>query len=117
ALCASPSISGWANHGNPAAWAPCRARSAAPARRGRPGGIPSVRPVTGPRPDLGALGQRPGARVDVLFAEHARCHDAGRAARAAREALPGARVDVLPGVAHHALPLTAAGELARRLAA
>ncbi|MFJ3721627.1 alpha/beta fold hydrolase [Streptomyces sp. NPDC090045] len=79
--------------------------------------FPSVRPVTGPRPDLGALGQRPGARVDVLFAEHARCHDAGRAARAAREALPGARVEVLPGLAHHALPLTAAGELARRLAA
>lgn len=80
-------------------------------------GFPAVRPVTGPRPDLAALRQLPGARVDVLFAAQARCHDAGRAARAAREALPGARVDVLPGVSHHALPLTAAAEIARRLTA
>ncbi|WP_327413605.1 alpha/beta fold hydrolase [Streptomyces sp. NBC_01233] len=78
--------------------------------------FPAVRPVAGPRPDLGALAEPPGVQVDVLFAEHARCHDAGRAARAARRALPGARVDVLPAVAHHALPLTAAGEIARRLA-
>lgn len=70
-------------------------------------GFPAVRPVTGPRPALAALGELMGARIDVLFAEHARCHDAGRAFRAAREALPGARVDVLPGVSHHALPLTA----------
>ncbi|MFD9371052.1 alpha/beta fold hydrolase [Streptomyces sp. NPDC060020] len=73
--------------------------------------FPAVRPVTGPRPDLTALG----TPVDVLFAERARCHDAGRLARAARVAPPGARVEVLPGVAHHALPLTAAGEIARRL--
>ncbi|MFJ6753826.1 alpha/beta fold hydrolase [Streptomyces sp. NPDC091273] len=84
--------------------------------QGESAGFPSVRPVTGPRPDLGALAEPPGTRVEVLFAEHARCHDAARAARAAREALPGARVDVLQGVAHHALPLTAAGEIARRLA-
>ncbi|MFI7359137.1 alpha/beta fold hydrolase [Streptomyces avidinii] len=74
--------------------------------------FPGVRPVTGPRPDLAGLA---GRQVDVLFAERARCHDSGRAARAAREALPGARVDVLPGVAHHALPLTAAAEIARRV--
>ncbi|MGW7459196.1 alpha/beta fold hydrolase [Streptomyces sp. NPDC054797] len=74
-------------------------------------GFPAVRPVTGPRPDLTGLG----SPVQVLFAGRARCHDADRAARAAREALPGARVDVLPGVAHHALPLTAAGEIVRRL--
>ncbi|MFC9814372.1 alpha/beta fold hydrolase [Streptomyces virginiae] len=82
--------------------------------------FPAVRPVTGPRPDLGALaespGGRPGIRVDVLFAGRARCHDAARAARTAREALPGARVDVLPGVSHHALPLTAAADIARLLA-
>ncbi|MFG2993905.1 alpha/beta fold hydrolase [Streptomyces sp. NPDC048257] len=108
-------------------------------------GYPGVRPVTGPRPDLAELAKQPGPgagtgtgtgtgagagagagagtgagtgsglRVDILFAELARCHDAGRAARAARGALPGAHVDVLPGVAHHALPLTAAGEIARRI--
>ncbi|MFE7098847.1 alpha/beta fold hydrolase [Streptomyces erythrochromogenes] len=77
--------------------------------------FPTARPVTGPRPDLTRLAER-GARVDVLFAGRARCHDSGRAARAAREALPGARVDVLPGVSHHALPLTAAAGIARRLA-
>ncbi|MFF8269306.1 alpha/beta fold hydrolase [Streptomyces sp. NPDC016562] len=74
-------------------------------------GFPAVRPVTGPRPDLAGLG----APVQVLFAGRARCHDAERAARAAREALPRARVDVLPGVSHHGLPLTAAGEIVRRL--
>ncbi|WP_405531771.1 alpha/beta hydrolase [Streptomyces avidinii] len=74
--------------------------------------FPGVRPVTGPRPDLAGLA---GPRVGVLFAERSRCHDSGRAARAAREALPGARVDVLPGAAHHALPLTAAAEIARRV--
>ncbi|MGW7437556.1 alpha/beta fold hydrolase [Streptomyces sp. NPDC054849] len=79
-------------------------------------GFPAVRPVTGPRPDLAGLGELPGPRVDILFAGHARCHDSGRAARAAREALPGARVDVLPGLSHHALPLTAADTFARWLA-
>ncbi|GGR93743.1 carboxylesterase [Streptomyces nojiriensis] len=80
-------------------------------------GFPTVRPVTGPRPDLAGLGRPSGAgpRVDVLFAGRARCHDSGRAARAAREALPGVRVDVLPGVTHHALPLAAAAEITGRV--
>ncbi|MGZ9930582.1 alpha/beta fold hydrolase [Streptomyces sp. NC-S4] len=80
-------------------------------------GFPAVRPVTGPRPDLAWLARPSGAgpRVDVLFAGLARCHDSGRAARAARAVLPGARVGVLPGVPHHALPLTAAAEIARRV--
>ncbi|MFF4450060.1 alpha/beta fold hydrolase [Streptomyces sp. NPDC001502] len=80
-------------------------------------GFPAVRPVTGPRPDLAGLAQPSGAgpQVDILFAGRARCHDSGRAARAAREALPGARVGVLPGVPHHALPLTAASEITRRV--
>ncbi|MGW0394972.1 alpha/beta fold hydrolase [Streptomyces sp. NPDC003042] len=78
--------------------------------------FPTVRPVTGPRPDLAVLGERPGLRIDVLFAGRARCHDPRRAVRAATEALPGARVGVLPDVSHHALPLASAGEIARRLA-
>lgn len=79
--------------------------------------FPTVRPVTGPRPDLTGLGELPvHADVHVLFAGRARCHDADRAARAARRVLPDARVDVLPGVSHHALPLTAADEIARLLA-
>ncbi|MFD8637481.1 alpha/beta fold hydrolase [Streptomyces sp. NPDC059656] len=76
-------------------------------------GFPVARPVTGPRPEPAGLAELP---VRVLFAERARCHDAARAARAARLALPGARIDVLPGVSHHALPLTAPGELALALA-
>lgn len=75
--------------------------------------FPTVRPVTGPRPDLAGLGELP---VEVLFAGRARCHDAGRAADAARRALPGARVGVLAGVSHHALPLTAPEEIGRLLA-
>ncbi|WP_328925338.1 alpha/beta hydrolase [Streptomyces sp. NBC_00190] len=72
--------------------------------------FPAVRPVTGPRPDLTGLRELP---VRILFAGRTRCHDAARAARAARDALPGARVEVLPGISHHALPLTAAPEIAR----
>ncbi|MCJ1677678.1 alpha/beta hydrolase [Streptomyces sp. APSN-46.1] len=75
--------------------------------------FPTVRPVGGPRPDPAGLGKLP---VRVLFAADARCHDSARVARAARQALPGARIDVLPGVSHHALPLVAAEEMARRLA-
>ncbi|GAA3381919.1 alpha/beta hydrolase [Streptomyces racemochromogenes] len=76
--------------------------------------FPTVRPVTGPRPDLARLGGLP-VQVEVLFAGRARCHDPGRTAAAARRALPGARVDVLPGVSHHALPAAAAEEIARLL--
>lgn len=78
--------------------------------------FPAGRPVTGPRPDLTGREGLTG-RTDLLFAGRARCHDAHRVARAARRVLPGARVDVLTGVSHHALPLTAAGEIARLIAA
>ncbi|MFD9410980.1 alpha/beta fold hydrolase [Streptomyces sp. NPDC059989] len=81
--------------------------------------FPTFRPVTGPRPDLAdlaGLARLTELPVHILFAERARCHDAARAARAAAAALPGARIDVLPEVSHHALPLTAAQEVARRLA-
>ncbi|WP_199885466.1 hypothetical protein [Streptomyces sp. CB00455] len=59
----------------------------------------------------------PAGAPPVVLLGRARCHDAGRAARAARRILPDARVGVLPGSAHHALPPAAAGEIARRLAA
>jgi pimeloyl-ACP methyl ester carboxylesterase len=75
--------------------------------------FPSVRPVTGPRPDPAGLDRLP---LDILFAERARCHDSARAATAARTALPSARIDVLPGVSHHALPLTAPEAIAQSLA-
>ncbi|MFE0582515.1 alpha/beta fold hydrolase [Streptomyces sp. NPDC058874] len=77
--------------------------------------FPAARPVTGPRPDLARLAGAD-VRVDVLFAGLARCHAPSRAARAARAALPDARIEVLPGVSHHALPLTAAAEIARLFA-
>ncbi|MEV8531283.1 alpha/beta hydrolase [Streptomyces sp. NPDC051211] len=77
-------------------------------------GFRSARPVTGPRPDLTRLRDR-GPEVLVLFAGAARCHAARRAARAAAEALPGARVGVLEGVAHHGTPQIAADEIVRRL--
>ncbi|WP_435842867.1 alpha/beta fold hydrolase [Streptomyces filamentosus] len=73
-------------------------------------GFPSVRPVTGPRPDLAALRELP---VRVLLAGRARCHDPVRVARAVAAALPEARTEVLPGASHHAFPLTAAGAIAR----
>ncbi|MET9959856.1 alpha/beta fold hydrolase [Streptomyces sp. NPDC006326] len=74
--------------------------------------FPTARPATGRRPDLRGLGELP---VQALFAADARCHDAARAAGAARAVLPDARIDVLPGVSHHALPLTAAPDIARWL--
>ncbi|MGY3334310.1 pimeloyl-ACP methyl ester carboxylesterase [Streptomyces filamentosus] len=73
-------------------------------------GFPSVRPVTGPRPDLAALRELP---VRVLLAGRARCHDPVHVARAVAAALPEARTEVLPGASHHAFPLAAAGAVAR----
>ncbi|MCB5180881.1 alpha/beta fold hydrolase [Streptomyces antimicrobicus] len=73
-------------------------------------GFPAVRPVTGPRPDLGSLGRLP---VTALFAGRARCHDARRAAHRAAAVLPlGAVVDVLPDATHHTMPQTAAERIA-----
>ncbi|WP_185922087.1 hypothetical protein [Streptomyces sp. WAC06614] len=77
-------------------------------------GFPTVRPVTGPRPDLRGLGRLP---VTVLFAGRSRCHDARRTARAAAAALPpGARIEVVPDAAHHVFPLTAAEAVAEAVA-
>ncbi|MET7665514.1 alpha/beta hydrolase [Streptomyces sp. NPDC005356] len=74
--------------------------------------FPAVRPVMGPLPDPAPLRELP---VRVLLAGRARCHDPGRVARAVAEVLPGARTEVLPGVSHHAFPLAAADQIARRL--
>ncbi|MEU3406947.1 alpha/beta fold hydrolase [Streptomyces sp. NPDC006670] len=75
--------------------------------------FPAARPVTGPRPDLTGLAP---FGLDVLFAGRARCHDPLRALATATRTLPGARVRLLRGASHHALPLTGAGELVRLLA-
>ncbi|MFJ8018597.1 alpha/beta fold hydrolase [Streptomyces sp. NPDC096339] len=73
--------------------------------------FPTVRPVTGPRPDLTGLAHFP---IRILFAERARCHDSLRAtAVATRAGLPGAGVRMLRGVSHHELPLTAPEEIVR----
>ncbi|MEU3915505.1 alpha/beta fold hydrolase [Streptomyces sp. NPDC029721] len=76
-------------------------------------GFPTARPVTGPRPDLTGLAP---FTLDIVFAGRARCHDSLQALAAATRALPGARVRLLRGASHHALPLTAADEVARLLA-
>ncbi|MEU2549055.1 alpha/beta hydrolase [Streptomyces roseolus] len=75
-------------------------------------GFPSVRPVTGPRPDPAPLRGLP---VRVLLAGRARCHDPGRVARTVARVLPDARTEILPGVSHHAFPLAAADAIVRRL--
>ncbi|MFJ8161224.1 alpha/beta fold hydrolase [Streptomyces sp. NPDC096136] len=74
--------------------------------------FPAAKPVTGPRPDLAGTS---GIPLDILFAERARCHDSARTAAAARAGLPGAGIRTVRGVSHHALPLAAAGEIARLL--
>ncbi|GAA2453909.1 alpha/beta fold hydrolase [Streptomyces mauvecolor] len=76
--------------------------------------FPTVRPVTGPRPYLAGLDRVP---LHILFAERARCHDSARAATAARAALPESRIDIILGVSHHALPLSAAEAVTASLAA
>jgi len=57
-----------------------------------------------------AAGNRPPKTMPVLalFAGHSRVHDAETTADRARRLLPRARVQVLPGVGHHALPIAGA---------
>lgn len=78
-------------------------------------GLPSVRPVTGPRPSPGALR---GLRVPtlILLAGQGRAQDVNRTSASAHRLLPRAETVVLPGVSHHALPLygPVAAELNRR---
>ncbi|WP_031068995.1 alpha/beta fold hydrolase [Streptomyces sp. NRRL WC-3742] len=75
--------------------------------------FPASRVVTGPRPAAARLG----APALALFAEHSRTHDSHRVAAAARTALPEATVAVVPGAAHHNLPMAAAAEVNERVAA
>lgn len=79
-------------------------------------GLPSARPVTGPRPSPEAL-RALGVPTLVLLAGQGRAQDATRAAAAAHRLLPEAETVVLPGVSHHALPLygPVTAELNRRL--
>ncbi|MGW7518299.1 alpha/beta fold hydrolase [Streptomyces sp. NPDC054796] len=68
--------------------------------------FPSARPVTGPRPSAARL-RGLTAPLLVLLAGESRAHDVRRVAAGARRAVPGAVVETLPGVSHHALPLHA----------
>ncbi|MFD8993530.1 alpha/beta fold hydrolase [Streptomyces abikoensis] len=62
------------------------------------------RPVVGRTLDPAPLAMP----VLVLFAGSSRVHDAEAAADRARRLLPRARVEVLPGLGHHALPIAGA---------
>lgn len=77
-------------------------------------GFPAARPVTGPRPDEGAL-RALEAPVLLLLAGRSRTHDSHRVAARAGAALPRVETDVLPDVSHHALPQAAPAGLGRRL--
>ncbi|MFD8423685.1 alpha/beta fold hydrolase [Streptomyces sp. NPDC059466] len=78
-------------------------------------GFPAVRPVTGPRPDAGAL-RALDVPVLLLVAANSRTHDPRRVAARAAAVLPHVRTVVLPDVSHHALPHVASAELTFRLA-
>ncbi|MCX4574565.1 alpha/beta fold hydrolase [Streptomyces sp. NBC_01571] len=78
-------------------------------------GFPTVRPVTGPRPDAAALRVLE-VPVLLLVAANSRTHDSRRVAARAAAVLPHVRTVVLPDVSHHALPHTASPELTFRLA-
>ncbi len=79
-------------------------------------GFPAARPVTGPRPQAGALR---GLQVPVLLllAGNSRTHDSHRVAARAGATLPRVETGVLPGVSHHALPQAAPAAVGRRLTA
>ncbi|MEV5737731.1 alpha/beta fold hydrolase [Streptomyces sp. NPDC052292] len=62
------------------------------------------RPVVGRTLDPAPLAMP----VLALFAGHSRVHDAATTAERARRLLPRARVQVLPGLGHHALPIAGA---------
>ncbi|QTD96065.1 alpha/beta fold hydrolase [Streptomyces cyanogenus] len=73
--------------------------------------VPGRKVVTGGRPRAADL-RMP---VLALFAEHSRAHNAVKVADRARRTLPQGEVVVLPGAAHHSLPLTAPEQLNDRL--
>ena len=51
----------------------------------------------------------------VVLAERSKAHDIRRVAAGARQSLPNARVEVLPGASHHSIPAEHAGALSRLL--
>ncbi|MEU9334559.1 alpha/beta hydrolase [Streptomyces sp. NPDC048290] len=77
-------------------------------------GFPSVKPVTGPRPEPAAL-RALDVPVLLLLAENSRAHDTRRVAARAGEVLPRVETEVVRGVSHHALPHAAPPGLGRRL--
>ncbi|MFI2609278.1 alpha/beta fold hydrolase [Kitasatospora sp. NPDC018619] len=78
--------------------------------------FPASPVITGPRPSPDRL-RTLTAPVLALLAAHSRAHDPHHIARAARTALPGAEVAILPGVSHHALPTATPHTLNPRLTA
>lgn len=77
-------------------------------------GFPSVKPVTGPRPAPDAV-RGLDMPVLLLLAGNSRTHDACEVKARASAVLPGADVEILPDLSHHALPQAAPPELAHRL--
>ncbi|MBC2867331.1 alpha/beta fold hydrolase [Streptomyces mexicanus] len=77
-------------------------------------GFPAARPVTGPRPQAGAL-RALQVPVLLLLAGNSRTHDSHRVAARAGATLPRVETGVLPDVSHHALPQAAPAGLGRRL--
>ncbi|WP_082119325.1 alpha/beta fold hydrolase [Saccharothrix sp. ST-888] len=76
--------------------------------------FPRSKPVTGPRPSAGQLRALTVPTL-VLTAERSRTHDGARVAAAARALLPHVEAEVLPGLSHHAMPMTDPGPLNDRL--
>ncbi|MFG3118586.1 alpha/beta fold hydrolase [Streptomyces sp. NPDC048197] len=70
--------------------------------------------VTGPRPDLSGPAAA-GLPALVLLAGRSRAHDLRRVTAGAARALPGARIETVPGAAHHSMPEDTDGEVARRV--
>lgn len=76
--------------------------------------FPGQKLVTGRRPGRGGLAAL-SMPVLVLLAGDSRAHDIGKVEAAARRALPGVTIEVLPGVSHHALPISRADALNERI--
>ncbi|MFF8274912.1 alpha/beta fold hydrolase [Streptomyces lateritius] len=67
-------------------------------------GLPTARPVTGPRPSAAELGSLKPPTL-LLLAERSRAHDIARVAARARAAVSRLETATLPGATHHTLPV------------
>jgi pimeloyl-ACP methyl ester carboxylesterase len=76
--------------------------------------LPRPRIVRPRRPAPGDLA-RLTTPIQILLAEHSRCHNPDKVAAVARRSLPAATIDRLPHTSHHSLPTGGAAELGRRL--